>query len=651
MSIPDAHHAEDCSRGESSLSYPRIVVEDDHYTSRTRKEFVKSRKTVVSTSSAKPPVQLQASSGPSRVEVTRGGFLMYGPADPAIAAELTEMGGHLEEHPQHGWRWSLTTGPRALELLPGFLTRSGITAGSTVVRTIADRHASFAEDFERSSAEDGELPDIPTLRATLSPYQRAGVAYAIAKQRTFIADSMGLGKSVQALAVVEALDAYPLVIVCPASLKLNWRKEAKMWLLERSVQVIESGERTRYRAQIIIVNYDILHRHRVPLTTWARQFDGIQAVICDESHYLKEKTARRTKAAAALVKGVPVRLLLSGTPAKARPIELATQLYILDRLDELGGYAAYCQRYCDPQKTPYGLDLKGSSNREELFRYLRMIGFVRRTKDQVMKDLPPKRWAMLPVELTNEVAYRAAERDIITWLKEQVRKDEAFFASIAHLPPNARERRIAIEQRRVEFKARRAEHLLRLNALKQLVAHGKLAAAISWIRDFLEGTDEKLIVFAHHRAIQEALIEPFRAERAAYIVSGMDSQALERGKERFQTDPNCRLIVCSLGAGGVGHTLTAATNVAFVEFPWSPSDVDQAEDRAHRRGQTARNVDEDGASYSVTIWNFVAEGTIDEDILELLDSKRDVVEAIMDGRVTVEDDDILDELVERLQRR
>lgn len=612
---------------------------------------MKSRKTVVTNAKPKPPVQLQSSTGPSRVEVTRGGFVVYLPADPAIAAALTELGGHLEEHPQHGWRWSLTTGPRVLELLPGFLTRFGIAAGSTIFHTITERQAAFAEDFERSSAEDGELPEIPALRATLSPYQRAGVAYAIEKQRTFIADSMGLGKTLEALAVVEALDAYPAVVVCPASLKLNWRKEAKMWLPGRSVQVIQSGERTIYRAQIIIVNYDVLHRHCVPLTTWAKQYDGIQAVICDESHYLKEKTARRTKAAAALVKGVPVRLLLSGTPAKARPIELATQLYILDRLDDLGGYEAYVQRYCDPQKTPYGLDLKGSANREELYRYLRMIGFVRRTKDQVMKDLPPKRWAMLPVELTNEADYRAAERDIITWLKEQVRKDEAFFASIAHLPPNARERRIAIEQRRVEFKARRAEHLLRLNALKQLVAHGKLAAAISWIRDFLEGTDEKLIIFAHHRAIQDALLEPFRDEGAAYIVSGMDNQELERGKERFQTDPNCRLIVCSLGAGGVGHTLTAATNVAFVEFPWSPSDVDQAEDRAHRRGQTARNVDEDGASYSVTIWNFVAEGTIDEDILELLDSKRAVVEAIMDGRASEEDDDILDELVERLQRR
>jgi SWI/SNF-related matrix-associated actin-dependent regulator of chromatin subfamily A-like protein 1 len=610
---------------------------------------VKARKS--ESAKTKPPVEWHGSTGPARIEVTRGGFVVYVPADPAVAAALTEMGGQVEEHPQHGWRWSLTTGPRVLELLPGFLKRFDIAAGSVVSQTIAERQEAYAEDFERSSADDSDLPEIPALRATLSPYQRAGVAYAIEKQRTFIADAMGLGKTLMALTTIEALDAYPAVVVCPASLKLNWRKEAKQWLHGRSVQVIEGGERTIYRAQIIIVNYDILHRHRAPLTTWAAKYGGIQAVICDESHYLKEKTARRTKAAAALVKGVPIRLLLSGTPAKARPIELATQLYILDRLDDLGGYDQFVQRYCAPQKTPYGIDLRGSSNREELFRYLRMIGFVRRTKDQVMKDLPPKRWAMLPVELTNEGDYRAAERDIITWLKEQVRKDEAFFASISHLSPNARERRIAIEQRRVEFKARRAEHLLRLNALKQLVAHGKLAAAISWIRDFLDGTDEKLIVFAHHRAIQEALLEPFRADGAAFIASGMDSQELERGKERFQSDPDCRLIVCSLGAGGVGHTLTAATNVAFVEFPWSPSDVDQAEDRAHRRGQTARNVDEDGSYYSVTIWNFVAEGTIDEDILELLESKRAVVEAILDGRAGVEDDDILDELVERLQRR
>jgi SNF2 family DNA or RNA helicase len=276
----------------------------------------------------------------------------------------------------------------------------------------------------------------------------------------------------------------------------------------------------------------------------------------------------------------------------------------------------------------------GASNLSELNERMRATCYVRRNKADVLKELPAKQRADIVVEIDNRREYQRAESDLINWLGDRAESDAEFLASIAHL--SEAEQRDAKDERResAEQRAAQAEQLVRIEALKQLSARGKMKAAIDWIESFLE-TGEKLVLFAHHVEIVEALAEKFSAPN----ITG--STPIERRQEyvdRFQNDPDCKLIVLNIRAGGVGLTLTAASNVAFVELDWTPAAHDQAEDRTHRIGQ----------SDNVTAWYLLGENTIDQEIAALISKKRAVVDAATDGG-TVENVSILKDLVNSLR--
>jgi len=200
------------------------------------------------------------------------------------------------------------------------------------------------------------------------------------------------------------------------------------------------------------------------------------------------------------------------------------------------------------------------------------------------------------VPLDNEPEYKRAERDFVRWLLEQIEDDGS-----GRLPPSAR-----------------AQAIVRMTALRRLAARGKLAAALSWIEDFSE-SEERLVVFAHHRDIQGAVSERF--PQSAQIVGADGFEAREANVRRFQSDDGPQLCVCSLEVASHGFTLTKAANVAFLELAWTPAKHDQAEDRVHRIGQTS----------GVTAWYLLAAGTIDERIAALLEAKREVVDSLTDG--------------------
>lgn len=483
-----------------------------------------------------------------------------------------------------------------------------------------------------SAAQDADY-DVPGLGITLLPFQRAGVRYAVDAKRTFIADEPGLGKTFQAVAAVLAVQAFPALAIVPASLRLNWRKEVRRALPGATIEIL-NGRPGRYDADFTIINYEMLGRHQDALL--AR---GHRAVIIDEAHYVKNRRAARTRNALAIASTAEYRFLLTGTPVMNRPSELAAPLEVLGRLDEFGGWWGFMRRYAGAYRDRYGWQTGGATNLQELNAALRERCFLRRRKVDVLTELPPKRRATVPVALTNRAEYRRAEDDLIRWLGQHAERDGDFLASIAHLPVEQQERERRARRATAEATARRAEQLVRVNALKQLAARGKLDAVKQWVTEFLEGTDEKVIVFAYHVAIQQALAEAFPG--CARLAGGASQSGAqqEAEKARFMTDPACRVIVCSLTAGGLGHTLTAASNVAMVEQAWTPAAHDQAEDRAHRIGQHD----------SVTAWYLLAEGTIDDDIAELLAAKRAVVDAATDGVLDDEADPaILDELVERL---
>jgi hypothetical protein len=479
--------------------------------------------------------------------------------------------------------------PYLLEPLEHYLRTYGVQPGASA-REVLDRlraeHDSAIEDVRRSRASSGPTLEIEDrLGGELRPFQRAGVAYVLDARRTFLADEQGLGKTVQALAALEADDAFPAVIVCPAGLKLNWRRETEHWLPHRSIAVVSGTTGALPDAEILVINYEIVHAHRVRLA--ARR---PKALVLDESHYVKNPRAKRTQAARRLAEALPdgaLRLALTGTPVMNHPEELIAQLRILGRLGEFGSGARFARRF------------QGAGAEERIHWHLRRTCFVRRLKADVLPQLPAKRQVVLPVALDNEREYRLAQDDVIAWLREQ-----------------------PLDLREVEAKvaaALRAERLAQLNALKRLAARGKASAALAWIEDFL-ASDEPLVVFAGHREVQDLLIERFPD---ALHVLGRDSMPQrEAAVDAFQDPDGPQLMVCATRVGGQGITLTRASNVAFLDLEWTPAMHDQAEDRCHRIGQHD----------AVTAWYLLAADTIDETMIELISRKRGIVGAVTDGR-------------------
>lgn len=479
--------------------------------------------------------------------------------------------------------------------------------------------AGDADMLERlSRAEEGRVA-VDGLSAPLRPFQGAAVDYALLARRTFLSDEPGLGKTVQALAILEAAGAYPALVIAPASLRINWLREAGRWLPHRTCGGLSGGDTTD-TYDISVASYEIAHT----------LVDGAlatppRALVLDESHFCKNPAARRTQAVTAIAEALhedAIVLALSGTPVLNRPEELAPQLKILDRLDAIGGARRFARVYAR------GEDL------DTLNRRLRRTCFVRRRKADVLRHLPAKQRVIVPVALANPHDYRAAQSDVAAWVRAQAEADAAFACEIADLDEDARAAALRERGRDAEQRARRAQALVRITQLALIAARGKLDGAREWIANFVE-TGEKLVVFTRHREIGDALLKAF--PDAACATGRLDADGRAAEVERFQTNDRCRLLVCSLDAAGVGLTMTAASNVAFVELGWTPAAHDQAEDRVHRIGQDD----------AVTAWYLLAADTIDERIAAAIEHKRALVRAATDGEAA-EGDTILAELLDWL---
>lgn len=445
---------------------------------------------------------------------------------------------------------------------------------------------------------------VPGLKNDLFPFQRKGVAFIEAKDgRALVADEMGLGKTIQALAWLQLHpEKRPAVIVVPASLKINWRREAMSWLDSPNVQTLSGSKpNRRLTGDIIIVNYDIL-------AGWLEALIDLKPaiLITDECHYYKNNKAKRTKAIKKLGKKIPHVIALSGTPIVNRPIEMFNALQLIDNT-VFPSFWKFAHRYCGAKHNGFGWDFTGSTNAKELHEKLTNTMMIRRLKSDVLHDLPDKLYSFQAMELGNEEEYSKAEKGFMSWLKDQKGDD-------------------AVES------ASNAEALVKIEALKQLAVQGKLDQAIKWIQDFLD-VDGKLVVFAVHKFVVERLMKEFK-EQAVKIDGSVSGPERDKAVQRFQTDPTIRLFVGNIKAAGVGLTLTAASNVAFLELPWTPGEVTQAEDRCHRIGQKD----------SVTVYYLLAADSIEETLAQLIDSKRRVLDAVLDGKET-EQESLLSQLM------
>lgn len=492
------------------------------------------------------------------------------------------------------------------------------------------------ERINASQAVDAEI-DIEGLGSgdlKLRPFQRGGIKYAVETERCFIADEMGLGKTIQALGTLQAKQAYPALVVVPKAVKLQWAQEVRRWLPSKRAQVVSGGNGASYTGDVVIINYDILKKHLESLkdVPW-------KAIILDESQQIKNKKAQRSEAAIELSEGIPLRLCLSGTPLLNRPVELVNQLAFLDRLKEFGGGWKFMRRYCNAQRTRYGWDMNGASNLEELARKLRANCYVRREKKDVAKELPPLQRTEVPIEIDRVSEYQNAVDDVIRWVIEQ-QMVRATMNTIEEINDGTNHPRL--NKTRAAFeKAYRAEALVRINGLRQLAVEHKLSGCIEWVKNFLDN-DGKLVLFAHHRTVQQKLAEALADYNPATISGGDSDEHREAAKKKFWEDDSCRVMVASMQATNFGLNLQIASSVAFVEFGWHMAIMEQAEARVHRIGTDASSVN----SY----WLY-GEGTFDEDMIELIKEKGKVVTAVNAGQEIPEHVNVLDFLEGLAEKR
>jgi SWI/SNF-related matrix-associated actin-dependent regulator 1 of chromatin subfamily A len=467
-----------------------------------------------------------------------------------------------------------------------------------------------------------ELPPMPDLNIELNlsinpyPYQKQGIARGLELKRFLNGDKPGLGKTMQAIATVHSAVAYPCLVICPSTLKENWKREfKKVTGKDRSLILEDSNKRTFPQfataglTDVFITNFESLKKyfvHRMTNTEGQKltlkhiQFKAeiqmFKSIIIDESHRVKNGSAQSSKFCMGIAQNKEYVILLSGTPVINNPKDLLSQLHIMSRLPDFGGYNGFVSRYCG--------GANGASNLKELNYKLNTSCFFQREKHDVLKDLPAKVRQTVVCEISNRKEYIDAEADLVRYLREYKQASD--------------------EQIQ---KSMKGEVMVMINVLRQISARGKVREVVEFVNDMLE-QEEKVILFVNLHDVGNELRKHFPK---AVAVTGLDSREQRQSAvDRFQTDPTCTLIICSIKAAGVGITLTASSNVAFVEFPWTYADCEQCEDRAHRIGQLD----------SVTAYYFLGKNTIDEKIYKIIQTKKDMASTITGSTEQVEESTI-----------
>jgi len=479
------------------------------------------------------------------------------------------------------------------------------------------------ESVEASRASDAEI-DIPCPEnLAYRPFQRAGVAYAAERSATMIADEMGLGKTIQALGIANYKKAKNILIVCPASLRLNWKREAQKWLVEpHTIQVVTKPSDDVSAADIVIINYDRCKGQHLEALK-AREWD---LIVVDEVHYCKNPKAQRTKnilgywdrknrtAVPGLVDRAKIKLFLTGTPITNRPIELHPLAAKLD-LREFGNFMRFAKRYCDAHETRYGWDFSGASHLDELQAKLRGSFMVRRLKKDVLKELPAK--VRQVVILNQNGCANAVKAEQKAWAQAGGADFEALKANVelAAASEDQNAYRSAVHALNSAIRVAFED----MAEIRHETAEKKTPAVLEHCDDILENVS-KLVIFAHHKKVIAGIKEHY-GEKAVVVDGSTPNDARQAAVDAFQNDPSIKVFIGSIKAAGVGLTLTAASHVVFAELDWTPANMTQAEDRCHRIGQTD----------SVTVQHLVVNGSLDARMAEILVWKQEIIEAALDN--------------------
>ena len=461
-----------------------------------------------------------------------------------------------------------------------------------------------------------DIPELPelviphNLKIQPYPYQLKGIARGLELKRFMNCDEPGLGKTLQSIATINIAGAFPCLVICPSSLKINWMREWEKFTDKKAMILTDKVRDTLTfffqtgMHQVFIVNYESLKKYFVQRikksegwtlrdVEFRNSINLFKSVIIDESHRCKSASTQQAKFCKGICTGKEWIIELTGTPVVNRPKDLIPQLAILNRMEDFGGYKPFVNRYCSGQRE--------ASNLKELNFNLWKYCMFRREKSLVLTDLPDKIRQVNTCEITNRKEYVDAERDLIMYLQKYKDADDE----------------------KIE-KALRGEVMVRINILRQISARGKVRDVIEFVKDFREN-GKKIILFC---SLHEVVDQLKRYFPTAVSVTGRDSQDdKQRAVDAFQNNPKTDIIICSIKAAGVCLTLTASSNVAFVEFPWTYADCCQCEDRAHRIGQKD----------SVTCYYFLGRRTIDEKVYRIIQEKKNIANAVTGSTEDIEE--------------
>ncbi|NWX55553.1 SMAL1 protein, partial [Promerops cafer] len=476
------------------------------------------------------------------------------------------------------WNFLLEDYPKLMEVLLSLVSVEVEPLPEAVIKTFA---ALLQRSPSLTDVPDADLSAVDSRIVTsLMPFQREGVNFAISRNgRLLLADDMGLGKTIQAICIAAYYQQeWPLLVVTPSSVRFTWAEAFHRWLPSLSpgsTNVIVSGKDNLTGSLINIISFDLLSRMDKQLKS------TFQVVIVDESHFLKNTKTARCQAAMPLLKAAKRVILLSGTPAMSRPAELYTQIAAVQPTF-FPQFHSFGLRYCDARKMPWGWDYSGSSNLTELKILLEESIMIRRLKSDVLSQLPAKQRKMVVVAPEGISA-----------------KTKAALAAEAKKMAKGYESKQQEKEALLVFFSRTAE--------------AKIRSVVEYILELLESGNNKFLVFAHHKIMLDAVVAELKKKHVEHIrIDGSTSSAERQSLcQKFQFSEKQAVAVLSLTAANMGLTLSAADLVVFAELFWNPGILIQAEDRAHRIGQTS----------SVNVHYLVAKGTADDYLWPMIQEK------------------------------
>ena len=495
------------------------------------------------------------------------------------------------------------------------------------------KKVTYIIDYTEDSINSPKLNDLPkTLLKNLYRFQKQGIIFGIKKfSRLLIADEMGVGKTVQAIGLsCRYQKDWPVLVICPSSLKFAWRDEINLWLSEilekDDVQVIRhSKNEFKLDKKYYIISYDLSVRMIDKIIE--KKFNYI---IADEAHYLKSKSAKRTMCLTPILQRSKRVVLLTGTPILAKPMEIYPLLHIL-RPDKFKGFKEFGTRYCDPKMLPYGLiDWSGSSNSRELNSILNRL-MIRRLKKDVLSQLPPKKRQKIEIATDSKVIKKLkifmekSSKKFEELLGTQIELDKLGIDLNELNPDKEKEKNTEKNKENKDISEEKEDTILnKFNKAYSMTGEAKLPGIKDYV-NYLVDNSCKFLIFAHHTEVLDAIEDEIIQDKIGYIRIDGKVQIEKRQElvNKFQTDEECLVAILSITACATGLTLTKASTVVFAELHFTPSIMIQAEDRAHRIGQDAG---------CVNIHYLVGEDTLDVLLFRKLNEKQNIVSTTLDNK-------------------